>query len=308
MSESIVNFLSTWSWSMYILSPVFLGIGIIIFTFYKIKLASTKAFKDKFDLVSKREYGYLLSMHIAIAAAIFFLCNTYEADGLTHSFMWFWIRLFISLCIGVLYGYVAMLMLKFYYPTQQAKRLNNYRYEPRVNPKTGNKMKLLSEEEEDAYLDEGMQAEEDVFSVDYDVWIDVESGDTRIEKYEGRLHAMECDRCGFQTLKLEKEEITQEVTEDQEGELIKHYKCSYCKRIKRRTVKLSNQKTAGDFKVTEATRFVEDPLNVGPRVVLVKVDIHTSDGQVKNFEFQNVNESQKFLKEFDLSKLDEETV
>ena len=31
---------------------------------------------------------------------------------------------------------------------------------------------LLSEDEEDAYLDEGMQAEENVFSVDYDVWID----------------------------------------------------------------------------------------------------------------------------------------
>ena len=30
-------------------------------------------------------------------------------------------------------------------------------------------MKLLSEEEEDAYLDEGMQAEENVFSVDYDI-------------------------------------------------------------------------------------------------------------------------------------------
>lgn len=308
MSESIVNFLSTWGTAMYILSPVFLGIGIIIFTFYKIKLSSTKAYKDKYDLVSKREYGFLLSAHFSIAAAIFFICNTYQAEGLNHSFLWFWIRLFISLCIGVLYGYVALLMLKFYYPTQQAKRLKIYRYEPRVNPKTGNKMKLLSEEEEDAYLDEGMQAEEDVFSVDYDVWIDVETGDTHIEKYEGRLHAMECDRCGFQTLRLEKEEITQEITEDQEGELIKHYKCSYCKRIKRRTVKLSKQKSASDFKITETTQFVEDPLNDGPRIALVKVDIHTTDGQVKNFEFQNTNEAQKFLKEFDLRKLEEDAV
>ncbi|MEP2024171.1 MAG: hypothetical protein ABJH98_00425 [Reichenbachiella sp.] len=267
---------------------------------------STKVLKDKYDLVSKREYGFLLSAHIAVAISIFFICNTYEADGLTHSFMWFWIRLFIALCIGVLYGYVALLMLKFYYPSQQAKRLKIYRYQPRINPKTGNTMKLLSEEDEDAYLDEGMQAEEDVFSVDYDVWIDVDSGDSHIEKYEGRLHAMECDRCGFQTLRLEKEEITQEASHYEEGELIKHYKCSYCKRIKRRTVKLSMQKSASDFKITEATRFVEDPLSEGPRVVMVKVDIHTTGGQVKNFEFQNLNEAQKFLKEFDLSKLEEE--
>lgn len=306
MNESTINFLYNWNTAMLILSPIFLGIGIFIFVFYKIKLAKTKALKEKYDLVSKREYGYLLSAHVAVAAAIFFICNTYAADGLTHSFMWFWIRLFIALCIGVLYGYVALLMLKFYYPTKQAKRLKNYRYQPRVNPKTGNTMKLLSEEEEDAYLDEGMQAEEDVFSVDYDVWIDVDTGDTHIEKYEGRLHALECDRCGFQTLRLEKEEITQEASEGEEGELIKHYKCSYCKRIKRKTVKLSTQKSASDFKVTDATRFIEDPLNDGPRVVMVKVDIHTTGGQVKNFEFQNLNEAQKFLKEFDLSKLEEE--
>ncbi len=292
---------------MLLLAPISLGIGILIYVFYKAKLRNTKVFKDKYDLVSKHEYRYLLSTHVAIAAAIFFICNTYQADGLTHSFMWFWIRLFIALCIGVLYGYTALLMLKFYYPTQQAKRLKIYRYEPRINPKTGNEMKLLSEEEEDAYLDEGMQAEEDVFSIDYDVWIDVDTGDTHIEKYEGRLHAMECDRCGFQTLRLEKEEITQEASHYEEGELIKHYKCSYCKRIKRRTVKLSMQKSASDFKITETTRFVEDPLHEGPKVVMVKGNIHISGDQIKNFEFQNLIEAQKFLKEFDLRKLDEET-
>lgn len=306
MSESTLNFLNNWSSSMFILAPVSAGIGILIFVFYKIKLAATKVYKDKYDLVSKHEYKYLLSTHVAVAAAIFFICNTYEADGLTHSFMWFWIRLFIALCIGVLYGYVALLMLKFYYPTQQAKRLKVFRYEPRVNPKTGNKMKLLSEEEEDAYLDEGMQAEEDVFSVDYDVWIDVDTGDTHIEKYEGRLHAMECDRCGFQTLRLEKEEITKEVSDHEDGELIKHYKCTYCKRIKRKTVKLSHEKSASDFKVTESTQFVEDPLSSGPKVVLVKLGIHISGGRVENYEFQNMNEAQKFLKEFDISKLEEE--
>lgn len=308
MSESTINFLIKWNEMMFILAPAACGLGIAIYVFYKIKLSSTKEYKAKYDLVSKSEYGYLLSAHIAIASAIFFICNTYEAAGLNQAFMWFWIRLFISLCIGVLYGYVALLMLKFYYPTQQAKRLKIYRYKPRVNPKTGNQMKLLSEEEEDAYLDEGMQAEENVFSVDYDVWIDIDTGDTKIEKYEGRLHAMECDRCGFQTLRLEKEEITQEASEDQEGELIKHYKCTYCKRIKRRTVKLSTQKSASDFKITEHTQFVEDPLHDGLRVVVVKLEIHTTGGQVKNFEFQNINEAQKFLKEFDLRKLEEETV
>ncbi|UXX80784.1 hypothetical protein N7E81_06685 [Reichenbachiella carrageenanivorans] len=305
MSQSIVNFLINWNSTMFILSPIAITVGILIFITFKIKLVRTKTHKEKYDLISKREYSYLLSMHISIAAAIFFICNTYAAEGLTHSFMWFWIRLFIALCIGVLYGYVAVLMLKFYYPSQQARRLKYHRYAPRINPKSGNKMKLLSEEEEDAYLDEGMQAEENVFSVDYDVWIDVETGDTLIEKYEGRLHALECDRCGFQTLKLEKEEITQEASDNEEGELIKHYKCSYCKRIKRRTVKLSTQKSASDFKITDATQFVDDPLHNDPRILAIKIEILTTGGGSQNFEFQNLNEARKFLNEFDLNQLKE---
>jgi len=40
------------------------------------------------------------------------------------------------------------------------KRLKVLRYKPRISPKTGKPMKLLSEEEEDVHLDEGMQAEE----------------------------------------------------------------------------------------------------------------------------------------------------
>ena len=82
-------------------------------------------------------------------------------------------------------------------------------------------------------LDEGQRAEEDAFSVDYDVWIDSETGDTHIEKYAGYLTALKCDRCGFHTLKIEKEELVREPTEYEEGELVQHYKCSYCNRIKR---------------------------------------------------------------------------
>jgi hypothetical protein len=76
-----------------------------------------------------------------------------------------------------------------------------------------NQMKLLSEEEEDVYLDEGMQAEENVFSVDYDVWIDEETGYTKIEKYAGHLHALQCPECNYQTLKVVKEEILESPTE-----------------------------------------------------------------------------------------------
>ncbi|PIB37557.1 hypothetical protein BFP72_13450 [Reichenbachiella sp. 5M10] len=285
---------------MYILAPSAVALGIIILVVFKLLLGSKKELKSKYDFVSKFEYNFLFATHASIALGIFFICNTYKQETVLLSFIWFFIRIFISLCIGVLYGYIAQLMLKYYYPGVQAKKLHKYRYTPRTNPNNGNEMKLLSEEEEDVYLDEGMQAEEDVFSVDYDVWIDTETGDTKIEKYEGRLSALKCDRCGFQTLKLEKEEVIKDASTEQEGELIKHYKCSYCKRIKRKNVKLSMGKTESDYILTEQSQFVN--LSNSKKVILIKVAIHSNEGEIKNYEFQNLNEAQKFLREFSFKK------
>jgi hypothetical protein len=102
------------------------------------------------------------------------------------------------------------------------------RYKPRISPKTGRPMKLLTEEEEDVYLDEGMQAEEDVFSVDYDVWIDEETGYTQLEKYSGKYAIKQCPKCNYQTLKIEKEELLIAPTVISSGELLKRYRCTYC--------------------------------------------------------------------------------
>jgi uncharacterized protein YbaR (Trm112 family) len=73
-----------------------------------------------------------------------------------------------------------------------------------------------------------MQAEEDVYSIDYDVWVDEETGYTKIEKYSGHLHALKCPECNYQTLKVIKEKIVTRPSYEEEGELIKYFKCSYC--------------------------------------------------------------------------------
>ena len=143
--------------------------------------------------------------------------------------------------MGLIIGVIISNILKFYYPFYVEKRLKKLRFTPRVSPKTGKAMKLLSEDEEDVYLDEGMQAEENVFSVDYDVWIDEETGYTKIEKYAGHLIALQCPECNYQTLKVVKEEILESPTEIEEGELMKFYKCSYCGYKARKTVALKQQ-------------------------------------------------------------------
>lgn len=301
--ELYLDFLAKWQEIVFILVFVVLAIGILNYVIYRINYSTKKTYKEKFDLASEKETKKLLSGHILVASALFLFCNTLEYETMKLSSVWFFIRLFVALCIGVLYGYIAQLILKFYYPRILEKKLKKLRFTPRINPENGNKMKLLSEDEEDAYLDEGMQAEENVFSVDYDVWIDEATGYTKIEKYKGHLSALECDRCGFQTLRLEKEEIIREATETQDGELEKEYKCSYCNRIKRKTVILSHK-----IKDTSSGgKLIDDPLAHDSRISIVKIEIHGSNGEVREFDFQNLDQARNFLNEFDFEKLEEES-
>lgn len=300
--EEYLEFLQVWEPTIFILAVIAFGAAILNFIFYRISFVSKKTMKEKFDLASTKETKRYLLSHILVAIAIFFLANTAEYEIVQLSINWFFIRFFIAICLGVLYGYVAQLVLRFYYPGKLEKKLKKLRYTPRTNPENGNRMKLLSEAEEDAYLDEGMQAEEDVFSVDYDVWIDPETGYTKIEKYKGHLSALECDRCGFQTLRLQKEEIIRPATETEDGELFKEYKCSYCKRIKRKTVILSHQiKDKSD-----TARLLDDPLSQDKRINVVKIEVHAANGQIKEYDFQSIDLAKKFLEEFDFEKIEQE--
>jgi len=154
------------------------------------------------------------------------------------STLWVFVRIFVTSMMGLIVALIVQNLLRFYYPFFVEKRLKLLRYKPRISPKTGKPMKLLSEEEEDAYLDEGMQAEENVFSVDYDVWKDEETGYIKIEKYAGHLHAIQCPECNYQTFKVVKEEIIKQPTATEEGELLKHYQCSYCGYKAKKTVHL----------------------------------------------------------------------
>ncbi|MEP0366688.1 MAG: hypothetical protein ABJN36_01160 [Cyclobacteriaceae bacterium] len=297
--EAYVAFLGTWGDIMWYAFLGSIALAVLMFIIYQIRYMSVGGYKEKYELASESEIKSYLNVNYAIAAAIFFIANTAKTDIVEISAVWFAIRVFISLCLGTLHGYIAYLIFRYYYPGPLSKKLKRLRYTPRVNPATGNKMKLLSESEEDAYLDEGMQAEEDAFSVDYDVWIDEETKDTHIEKYAGHLSALECDRCGFQTLKLEKEEILVAPKDGQDGEIEKEYKCSYCGRIKRITKNLSSNPEQNEAIVALGVH----PHDHDHNIEMIKVEIHDTNGETLIYEFQNRTEARKFLEEFDFSKL-----
>ena len=225
MEEAPLQFIDTWDFWAQIVSIVLFSIGVLMLAVHVVRLIATKDAKTKYDYINRSEINVLWYSTVFIIAAIAFLLNAFiEQIGL----FWFVIRAFSTLSASFILGTVIKQMYKFYYPFYIEKRLKKLRYTPRISPKTGKPMKLLSEEEEDVYLDEGMQAEEEVFSIDYDVWVDEESGFTKIERYSGHLHAMKCPECNYQTFKIAREEIVREPTSTEEGELIKHHSCGYC--------------------------------------------------------------------------------
>ncbi|WP_421875046.1 hypothetical protein [Marinoscillum sp.] len=303
-NSAYLAFLDIWHQAMWYLFLGAAALTVILVLSYWIRYASAGSLKAKFDLASRSETKTYLNANYVIAAGIVFIVNTTYQDVISLSPMWVFIRVFIGLCFGTLHGYIAYLIFKYYYPGPLDKKLKRLRYTPRINPSNGNTMKLLSEDEEDAYLDEGMQAEEDAFSVDYDVWIDEATGETKIEKYKGHLNALECDRCGFQTLKLQREEILRQPTNTQDGEILKEYKCSYCGRIKRKTQNLSTN--VDKERDLSTGKLIADPLSHDNRLDLIKIEIQGTNGEKKLFEFQNLKQAQNFLKEFDFDKLKEE--
>ncbi|MFZ6009965.1 MAG: hypothetical protein ACOYXT_06400 [Bacteroidota bacterium] len=284
-------FLVAWHNVMLIGAIAMVAAGILIFIFHLIRISSISTFKGKYDYINRREIKNLEIVFICFAVAAAMMVNRYGMNKLNDIGVWFFVRLFMSFAGGTLVGYIAFLILEYYYPTQVDRKLRKWRYMPRVSSK-GNKMRLLAEHEEDVHMDEGMKAEEDVFSIDYDVWFDEKTGEVLIEKYQGHLQALKCGNCGFYTLKVVREEVTQPATANAPGELIKHYECSYCKSVRATAFKISTME-AEDYKKEKHV------FQKNKDVVLIKVEIKSATGGSKFYEFADLTQAQKFLSEVD---------
>ena len=292
-----MNFLETWNQVMMMGGFAILLAGIIYYFLYFFRVSIIPDFKARYDFINTREINWFKRVFLLMGIGVACLINTYAANKITDMGTWFFVRIFFSIAGATLIAYIAALVLSFWYPTKLNAKLRKWRYMPRINPKTGNKMKLLSEDEEDVHLDAGMIAEENVFSIDYDVWIDEKTKDVQIEKYPGHLTALRCNNCGFYTMKVVKEEIVEMNQDGTPKELLKNYQCSYCKNVRATQFKVSF-KESEDYKNTKP-RSTKTPKSVE----LVKIEIHAGHKGNKFYEFQSIEDAQRFLEEFDFDKL-----
>lgn len=294
--EESKAFVEAWHTIMLIGAISLVALGIIVYLIYQFKVALVKTLKDKYDFINANEIKWFKLVFICFGIAAALAINLYGMDEIAGLSVSFFVRLFFSLAGATLVIYIAQLVLDYYYPTRLNVKLRRLRYTPRTSG-TGNKMKLLSEDEEDVHLNEGMQAEENVFSIDYDVWVDEKTSEVKIEKYLGHLISLQCHNCGFYTMRVNREEIIETNEDGTPKELLKHYQCAYCKNVR-----------ATQFSVSK--RESEDYKHIKPKfkksskkVELIKIDVHSSTGGKKTFEFQSVEEAQKFLNEFDFDKV-----
>ena len=107
--------------------------------------------------------------------------------------------------------------------------LKHLRHAPRYAKESGNPLRLLSEEEEDDFLEKGQITEEEIGSADYDVWVDEQGSDLLILRYKKPFSKyMECPQCHFKTYYRAKKVILKKATYHHDGYGEYTYECKNC--------------------------------------------------------------------------------
>ena len=109
--------------------------------------------------------------------------------------------------------------------------LNHWRNHPRNCPNCKARMERLDEQSDNAYLTPSQDLEEQIGSVDYDVWLCPQCNETDILPYTNHQDSkhIECQLCHARTAHLVKARVIQQPTATQKGKGIKVYQCKNCR-------------------------------------------------------------------------------
>jgi uncharacterized protein len=102
------------------------------------------------------------------------------------------------------------------------------RFAPRIGKTTGKPLRRLTEKEDDKYLKKEQLTEEQIDSIDYDVWVSDDLKDVEIleyiNSYSGYSSCPECDR----RTKFSNNKVISEATYSSSGSGIRTYLCKNC--------------------------------------------------------------------------------
>ncbi|ANH79616.1 hypothetical protein A8C56_00280 [Niabella ginsenosidivorans] len=93
---------------------------------------------------------------------------------------------------------------------------------------TGSKMRLLDEKQDDAYLTKAQKLEEQLKSVDYDVWAEQGSKEFKLHGVLLSSKYSHCPKCNTMAYCLKSDTTIQSATYSRSGIGLKVYECKYC--------------------------------------------------------------------------------
>ncbi|MEX1002666.1 MAG: TPM domain-containing protein [Crocinitomicaceae bacterium] len=117
--------------------------------------------------------------------------------------------------------------------------MNKWRNTERFSEETGEFMIKMDENSDDKHLKKGQITEEQVKSIDYDVWVTLDGSDVLILKYKKWFSKYnKCPKCKYKTYFKEYDRIISSATYSSSGTGEKKYSCKNCghSKIKRYTI------------------------------------------------------------------------
>ncbi|MCM1336178.1 MAG: TPM domain-containing protein [Candidatus Amulumruptor caecigallinarius] len=110
-----------------------------------------------------------------------------------------------------------------------AWQMRRIRLRPRLCPACHTPMNRLDEVTDNNYLTAPQNTEEQLGSVDYDVWLCPKCGDTIVEPYINKSSTYEvCDLCHTRAARLVANKVVRQPSVTREGQGVRIYHCSHC--------------------------------------------------------------------------------
>jgi uncharacterized protein len=114
------------------------------------------------------------------------------------------------------------------------RKMKDLRYQPRYSKKTGALMTLVPEDQEDAYMEKGQITEEEIGTVDYDVWVTEDGQDVTILRYKKKKgRYSECPNCKYLTYLQVQSRTISSATTMSSGQREVIMECKNCQHRKR---------------------------------------------------------------------------
>ena len=128
------SFLASWDHYMFLGGYFFIGIAILILLYHEFRLLQIKDYKEKYDYVNLHEITYFWYAVVAIILSAACFANTIATHTIEfRGVLWFYVRIFITVCFAIIAYIVLSSMVRIYYPRTVEKRLNKVRQKPRTS-------------------------------------------------------------------------------------------------------------------------------------------------------------------------------